>query len=185
MATSTVTAPATAQPEGRSTEAPAGAPAAGGVGAGSSAAPCRRLGGCARSWRAGAAGAAMVALFYGSAWGTDDHFPVGPMVQYAFSIPPAGEIRSHWLEADTTAGTRVRLSTRAAGAGLKRAEIEGQIGRFIRDPSLLQGIADAQRRRHPDQPGYRRLYVVVQVTKLDRGRPVSRHILTRVTWNVR
>jgi hypothetical protein len=106
-------------------------------------------------------------------------------VQFAFSIPPAGEIRAHWLEADTTAGTHVRLSMDAAGAGLKRAEVEGQMGRFIRDPSLLQGIADAQRRRHPDQPGYLRLYVVMEVTKLDHGRPAGKYTQTRVTWTVR
>jgi hypothetical protein len=185
MATPTVTAPAAAQQEGRRTAATVGSSAAGRVGAGSSVAPCMRLGICARAWRAGAAGAVIVALLYGSAWGTDDHFPVGPMVQYAFSIPAAGEIRSHWLEADTTAGRRIVLSTSAAGAGLKRAEVEGQIGRFIRDPSLLQGVAEAQRRRHPVQPGYRRLYVVVQVTKLDHGRPAGRYIVTRVTWDVR
>lgn len=153
--------------------------------AGSSAVPPRRLGARARTWRAGAAGAVIAALLYGSAWGTDDHFPVGPMVQYAFSVPPAGEIRSHWLEADTADGTHIVLSTNAAGTGLNRAEMEGQIGRFIRDPSLLQGIADAHRRRHPDQPGYRRLYVVVSVTKLDHGRPASRYIVNRVTWDVR
>lgn len=170
---------------GRSMAGFVGADGVGGGSTGSAVPPCRRLGGGARAWRAGAAGAVILTLLLCSAWGTDDDFPVGPMVQFAFSVPPAGEIRSHWLEADTTAGTRIKVSMSAAGGGLKRAEVEGQMGRFIRDPSLLQGIADAQRRRHPDQPGYRRLYVVMEVTKLDHGRPAGTYRQIRVTWNVR
>ncbi|WP_433188163.1 hypothetical protein [Actinoallomurus sp. CA-150999] len=138
-----------------------------------------------RFWRSLSAAAVIALLLIASAYGNDDDFPVGPMVQFAFSVPPAGEIRSHWLEADTTTGAHIKLSMSALGAGLKRAEVEGQMGRFVRDPSLLQGIADAQRRLHPGQPAFSRLYVIMKVTKLDHGRPAGDTVQTVVTWNVR
>jgi hypothetical protein len=131
------------------------------------------------------AAAVIALLLTASAYGTDDDFPVGPMVQFAFSVPPAGEIRSHWLEADTTAGQHVKLSMDAVGPGMKRAEVEGQMGRFVRNPSLLQGIADAQHRLHPRQPALTKIYVVMQVTKLDHGRPAGDTTQTVVTWDVR
>lgn len=138
-----------------------------------------------RLWRSLGAAVVIALLLAASAYGTDDDFPVGPMVQFAFSVPPAGEIPSHWLEADTAAGTHVRLPMTALGAGLKRAEVEGQIGRFIRDPALLQGVAGAQRRLHPGRPTLTRLYVVMEVTRLDHGRPAGVSRRTLVTWDVR
>jgi hypothetical protein len=144
-----------------------------------------RLSRYGRLGRSLSAAAVIALLLTASASGTDDDFPLGPMVQFAFSVPPAGEIRSHWLEADTTAGDHIKLSMSALGAGLKRAEVEGQMGRFVRDPSLLQGIADAQHRLHPGQPALTRLYVVMKVTKLNHGRPVGDSMRTVVTWDVR
>ena len=145
----------------------------------------KRLSGPARLWRSLTAASVVGTLMVASAYGTDDDFPVGPMVQFAFSVPPSGEIRSHWLEADTRAGTHVKLSMDAVGTGLKRAEVEGQMGRFIRRPSLLQVIADARRRLHPEEPGFTRLYVVMKVIELRHGRPAGDYTQTRATWDVR
>ncbi|MQY09759.1 hypothetical protein [Actinomadura macrotermitis] len=139
-----------------------------------------------RLWRSLAAAAVIGALFYTSSYGTDDDFPIGPMSQFAFSVKSdGGEINSHWLEADTVAGTHVKLSMDAVGAGMKRAEVEGQMGRFVRDPSLLQGIADAQRRLRPDAPRLTRIYVVSQVKTLEHGRVVAVRTSNRVSWDVR
>lgn len=146
----------------------------------------QRLGRAGRLWRAGVTSLVLAALFYGSAWGSDDDFPLGPMTQFAFAVESdGGEIHSHWLEADTTAGTRVKLPMDAVGAGLKRAEVEGQVDLFARDPSLLQGIADAQRRLHPDRPAYTKIYVVKQIRTLRKGRVVSTSTMIRVSWEVR
>jgi hypothetical protein len=145
----------------------------------------RRVGLRARQWRAGVAVLVLATLLYGSAAGTDDLFPFGPMVQFAFSVPSNGEIRSNWLEADTSAGTRVRVPPDAVGGGLKRAEIEGQMTRLVRDPSLLQGVADGVRRLHPDQPSYTKMYVMVEITSLRNGKPAGRRTEVRTTWKVR
>jgi hypothetical protein len=139
-----------------------------------------------RLWRAAVTALALAALGYGSAYGGDDHFPMGPMTQFAFYVrSDGGEIQSHWLEADTVTGAHVKLSMGAAGAGLKRAEVEGQLGRFTREPSLLQGLADAQRRLHPGLPAYTRIYVIKQIRTLRKGRVVATRTLTLVTWDVR
>jgi hypothetical protein len=139
-----------------------------------------------RLWRAAVTALALAALGYGSAYGGDDHFPMGPMTQFAFYVrSDGGEIQSHWLEADTVTGSHVKLSMGAAGAGLKRAEVEGQLGRFTREPSLLQGLADAQRRLHPGLPAYTRIYVIKQIRTLRKGRVVATRTLTLVTWDVR
>jgi hypothetical protein len=145
-----------------------------------------RLGRLGRCWRLVATALVLAGLFYGSAWGGDDDFPLGPMTQFAFYVASdGGEIHSHWLEADTTAGTHVKVSMDAVGVGLKRAEVEGQLGRFLRDPSLLQGVADAQRRLHPGQPAYTRIHLVQRVQTLRRGRVVATATHDRVTWTVR
>jgi hypothetical protein len=143
-----------------------------------------RLGRIGVGWRAAVTIAAIGALVCGSGWGTDDAFPAGPMVQYAFHIDPNGTISSNYIEAETTAGTRVRVRLSSDGVGIPRGEIEGQLGRIIADPSLLQSIADAQRRRHPDEPQFVRLYLVVDVTHLHNRVPGAVTKETLATWAV-
>jgi hypothetical protein len=138
-----------------------------------------------RWWRGIVAGLGLTALVYGTIWGTDDDFPFGPMVQFAFSVDPNGEIRSTFIEADTTIGERVRVRLSAAGVGIARAEIEGELEKIRKDPSLLQGIAEAQRRRHPSGSQFTRLYLRVQVTRLLHGLAAGRHVETVAVWTVR
>jgi len=139
----------------------------------------------ARAWRLAATAAVLLGLAYGTIWGSDQHFPFGPMVQFAFSVDPDGQIRSVFIEADTTAGTRVRVPLTSEGVGIPRAEIEGQLPQIERDPSLLQGIAVAQRRRHPDQPQYLRLYLMVEITQLQDRRPAGQSVDQLAVWEVR
>ncbi|MEU8345581.1 hypothetical protein SAMN05443665_101662 [Actinomadura meyerae] len=148
--------------------------------------PALRLGPRARLWRSLSGAAVVGALCYTSAYGSNDDFPLGPMTQFAFSVKnDGGVIGSYWLEADTAAGEHVKLSFDAVGTGMKRAEIEGQMPRIVRDPSLLQGIADAQRRLHPEQPRFTRIYVVREIRKLEHGKVVSTSRQNRVVWDVR
>lgn len=149
------------------------------------AAGMARLTAPARAWRLAATAAVLLGLAYGTIWGADRHFPFGPMVQFAFSVDPNGQIRSVFIEADTTAGTRVQVPLTSEGVGIPRAEIEGQLPQIERDPSLLQAIAVAQRRRHPDQPQYRRLYLMVDVTRLVDRRPAGHEIDQLAVWDVR
>jgi hypothetical protein len=135
-------------------------------------------------WRAAVTVAALGALIYGSVAGSNKDFPIGPMTQYAFYISPNGEVDSTTIWADTTAGTHVKVVLGGHGVGIKRADIEHQLREIVADPSLLRPISTAQRRLHPGQSQYTRIYVMQRVYPLhDRvpGRPYDR---TLAVWDV-
>jgi hypothetical protein len=138
-----------------------------------------------RVWRLITAGAVLAALGYGTVAGTDDLFPFGPMVQYAFSIPPNGKIESLFMEAETAAGTRVEIPIEPYYVGIRRAELEGQLTRYIKNPSLLQELAEAHTRLRPEDPPLTKLYVITKVITLRDRRPASTHNVERVSWSVR
>jgi len=145
----------------------------------------RRLSGVGLAWRLAALGSAVGLALYGSLAGTDDLWPFSPMTQFAFYVSPDGQIRAAYVNAVTTDGRQVRVPLTARGIGVGRAEIEAQLSRIVRDPSLLQSLADAQRRLHPDQPQYRRLVLGERVTVLRGGRAVEVRDETKATWDVR
>ncbi|MFI0373860.1 hypothetical protein ACH35V_38880 [Actinomadura sp. 1N219] len=148
--------------------------------------PAHRLGLTSRLWRSVVAASLVGTLLYTSSYGDNDAFPLGPMTQFAFAVKDdGGTINSFWLEADTAAGVHVKLSMDAVGTGMKRAEIEGQMSRIVRDPSLLQGIAEGHRRLNPREPGLTRVYVVQEIKTLKRGKVVSVTKQNRVVWDVR
>jgi hypothetical protein len=134
--------------------------------------------------RAAAATAFLAALGVGSAWGHDPMFPVGPMVQYAKWIPPNGVVLSTTVWADTTDGRHVRVRLDPQGVGVRRADVEEQLARIVAHPELLRTISSAQRRLHPDQPQFTKLYVVQDVTHLHDREPTSRTSHVLVTWDV-
>jgi hypothetical protein len=144
-----------------------------------------RLAGRGRTIRLGVTAAVLAALGYGTVAGHDGHFPVGPMVQYAFYVSPDGEIVSTTVEADTTAGAHVVVPLSPGGVGIKRASIEGQLTAILADPSLLRPIAVGQRRLHPRLPQYTRLYVVQNVTLLRDGGVAGHERRVLASWDVR
>jgi len=85
------------------------------------------------------AGAVLALVLAGTLWGQDDDFPVGPFRMYATAAKTTGNVRTAELWGVHEDGTRVLLE--ASDVGLRRAELEGQIPRFRRDPSLLRALA--------------------------------------------
>ncbi|MEU4722844.1 hypothetical protein AB0G06_24790 [Nonomuraea dietziae] len=138
-----------------------------------------------KAWRLAAAGAVIAALGYGTVLGDDDLFPFGPMVQYAFSIPPDGEIKSLHLHAETAAGTRVEIPIEPYYVGIRRAELEGQLSRYLARPELLQGLADSHARIRPGDPRLTKLIVVTKVITLRDRRPAWTTNVERLSWVVR
>jgi len=124
------------------------------------------------------------ALLYGSAYGEDDLWPFGPMVQFAFRTDPDGEIRSTFIDADTMDGRRTRVDLSSGGVGVGRAEVEGQLTKIVAEPFRLQDIATAQRRLHPDQPQFAVLYLRQDVIDLQDGRKAAERTETLATWTV-
>jgi hypothetical protein len=82
---------------------------------------------------------ALVAVLAGTAWGQDDDFPVGPFRMYATAARPTGTVRVAELFGVRADGTRVLLQ--AHDVGMRRAELEGQLPRFRKDPELLAALA--------------------------------------------
>jgi hypothetical protein len=138
-----------------------------------------------RAARLAGAGVVLALLAYGTVLGTDDDFPFGPLTQYAFAADPNGSVPDLYIEAVTTAGTTVKVKLSADGVGVGRAEIEGQVDEIIADPSRLQAIAEAQRRLHPDEPGFVRLTMKVRHTLLRGGRAVGERTDLLAEWTVR
>jgi hypothetical protein len=144
-----------------------------------------RLTGVGVAWRLLVVACVLVALGIGTYRNTDDLFPFGPLAQFATSPDPNGRIRSAYVMAETADGRTVRVPLNSTGTGIGRAEVEGQIARFEQDPSLLQVIADAYHRRHPDGDVYVRLLLLRDVRQMRDAAPVGTPVTTVLaTWDV-
>ena len=107
----------------------------------------------------------------GTLVGQDDDFPFGPFRMYSTRDDPDGAVVSTRVEARDATG---RLRTVDEGStGLKRAEVEGQVRRFVADPALLGALSRAHRRLRPDEPAFTELRVVERVYQLRDSRPTG------------
>ena len=119
-----------------------------------------------------AASAALVGLLlWGTVLGQDDAFPFGPFRMYATRDATDGWVLSTRVEAVDQTG-RVLVVPDSA-TGMRRAEIEGQVGRFRQDPTLLAALARAHDRLHPGQPPYDEVRVVQKRYRLRDSRPTG------------
>ncbi|GAB2572586.1 hypothetical protein [Microlunatus antarcticus] len=138
------------------------------------------------AWRVFAAIVLVVLLVHGSTSLAvkDDAWPLGPLSQYAFRPGPNDTVlvtRTYGLMPD---GSRIELPLRVETAGISRAEVEAQIPRFERDPSLLRAVSDGWSSRHPDQPRPVEVLLVQDRSYLHKGRVVSRDEVPLAQWRV-
>jgi hypothetical protein len=134
-----------------------------------------------RTARVGVTLLAGALLLAGSIWGDDDEFPFGPFRMYA-SVPdldaPARDTR---VEATDAAGATVLLTEK--NTGIRRAEVEGQMDRFRRDPALLSVVATAYARRHQRAAALSQVRIVVRWHDMKDGRPTGAwHDEVVTTW---
>jgi hypothetical protein len=94
-----------------------------------------------RRVRLGVALTLCAALVWGTLWGQDDDFPIGPFRMYSTRQRLDGRVSWYEVRVVTPAGEEVLLGT--TRLGLRRAEVEGQQPRLIEDPELLCVLADA------------------------------------------
>ena len=126
-----------------------------------------RLPRAARAWRLAVAGVVLALTLAGTAWGSDDDFPVGPFLMYAGRAgndAPVGSTRVVGLTAD---GTEVPMS--GGEVGLRRAEFEGQLGRVIAQPELLGELSAAYVQRNPSAEPLVRVDVIQRDFELRDG----------------
>ena len=110
-------------------------------------------------------------LLLGTLAGQDDAFPFGPFRMYATRDAPDGMVVSTRVEAVDSTGRVLVVPDTATG--LRRAEIEGQVGRFRQDPSLLAALSRAHDRLHPQEPSYDEVRVVERRYLLRDSRPTG------------
>lgn len=103
----------------------------------------------------------------GTVWGQDSAFPVGPFRMYATRSGPDTVVKSTRIDGVNTLGDRIPIDD--SETGLRRAEIEGQLPRFVADPALLGLIAESYARRNPDRVPLVRVEVVVRRDDLRGG----------------
>jgi hypothetical protein len=123
-------------------------------------------------------------LLAGTLVGQDDVFPFGPFRMYSTTDELHAPVASTRLEAVDAEGTRFRLSD--GMTGMRRAEIEGQMGRFRADPALLGSLAEAYAARNAGRPPLARVEIVVRHFTLAGGKPTGAYTDTLDTaWDVR
>ena len=123
-----------------------------------------------------------VLVLAGTFVGQDDDFPFGPFRMYATRDDPDGMVVSTRVEAVDTRGALRFVDERSTG--LKRAEIEGQIRRFVADPALLGLLSQAHDRLRPTEPAYAQVRIVELSYRLADSRPTgaqSERVLARWT----
>jgi hypothetical protein len=107
----------------------------------------------------------------GTVAGSDDDFPFGPFRMYAGAHDPDAGVISNTVQAVLPDGRVVDVAD--GDTGMRRAEIEGQLPRFVEDPELLGALAVAHERRRPGAPRYAAVRVVRRSYQLRGGRPVG------------
>ncbi|KQS73827.1 hypothetical protein ASG41_01565 [Modestobacter sp. Leaf380] len=120
-----------------------------------------------RRARLAAAALVLALLLGGSLWGDDDEFPFGPFRMYSTRAAPDAPVVSTRVVGLTAAGDEVRLS--GGEVGLRRAEFEGQLPRFVADPALLGLVAETYEQQHPTDPALVRVEVVQRRFVLEDG----------------
>ena len=124
-----------------------------------------------RRTRLATTAAVFAVLLTGTFVGQDDAFPFGPFRMYATRDAPNGVVVSTRVEAVDSTGHVLTVPDTATG--MRRAEIEGEVGRFRRDPSLLGALSRAHSRLHPSQPPYVQVRVVERRFALRDSRPTG------------
>jgi hypothetical protein len=124
-----------------------------------------------RRLRMGVAAGVVALLLAGTFAGQDDDFPFGPFRMYATRQRLDGRTSWYRIEAVTATGEAVFVP--GAAYGLRRAELEGQIPRFVDDPALLGELAVAHAARRPDAPALVEIRLVRRSQQLSGGRPVG------------
>lgn len=120
------------------------------------------------------------ALVAGTAWGDDDHFPFGPFRMYSTTNELNGTVNAIRFSAVNDHGED--LQPRAQDFGMRPAEINGQVSRFRRDPSLMRHLATAYSRLHPDAAPLVEIELRYGLHRLRDGRPVSYSEEKVATW---
>jgi hypothetical protein len=120
-------------------------------------------------------------VFYGTLWGDDDDFPIGPFRMYSTSRElnePVADTQMYAVNAD---GEEFRFVESISG--MRRAELEGQLDKFEADPSRLHYLAESYQTRYPDRPPIDEIRIVIEWIELKNGLPTGKSTVEEVvSW---
>lgn len=121
------------------------------------------------------------AVFYGTLWGDDEDFPVGPFRMYSTSRElnePVGDTQMYAVNATGEEFRFVESLT-----GMRRAELEGQLGKFEADPDRMAYLAEAYEQRFPDRPVVEEIRIVIEWIEIRNGLPTGESTIEEVvSW---
>ena len=119
-------------------------------------------------------------LVLGTWRGDDDNFPFGPFRMYSTAQRLDGEVRALQLWAMDEDGRWT--SVLSEEFGLRRADLEGQVGRQAVPPAVvLEHLAATYGRLHGTFP-FRALQLRLRIYQLSNGQPVSERLEVIGTW---
>lgn len=125
----------------------------------------------------------MTALIAGTFWGDDDNWPIGPFRMYSIRNRLDGRVKAARLEIMLSDGSKIEERIGSYNVALRRAEVEGQMERFQRDPALLRHLASTYEELHPDSPDVVGIRLYYEITSMKGGRPAGDvSEVTMATW---
>ncbi|MEO6714474.1 MAG: hypothetical protein ABIM89_13720 [Mycobacteriales bacterium] len=134
-----------------------------------------------RRARAGVASAVIALTLFGTRYSEDEAFPFGPMSMFAFRTVPDGEVAVASVRGIAEGATdEIVLST--GSFGLRRAEVEGSLGRMQQDPALLGDLVLARERIHGNLPKLTYVRIVQSTYLLQDGQKVGLRESTVAEW---
>ncbi|MDQ3953675.1 MAG: hypothetical protein M3279_12060 [Actinomycetota bacterium] len=125
--------------------------------------------------------AVFVLLCIGTFWGDDDNFPFGPFRMYSTKQMLDGEVRATEVYGLTRSGEWVGIPF--DDFGLRRADIEGQLGKLAQPPGeVLVAMAVAYERFDRGSFEIVGLRLVERTYDLEDGVPVGEEVEILGTW---
>lgn len=125
--------------------------------------------------------AVIFALGIGTFWGDDDNFPFGPFRMYSTKQQLDGEIRAIGVHGFTPSGEWVEM--RFEDFGLRRADIEGQLGKLAQSPEeVLRAMAVAYDRLDRGDHEIVGLRLIERTYDIEDGVPVAEEVEVLGAW---
>lgn len=120
-------------------------------------------------------------LVIGTFWGDDDNFPFGPFRMYSTKQELNGEVRATEIVGLTHDGRWVSLPF--SDFGLRRADVEGQLGKLAQPPrEVLADMWVAYNRLGRGNEEIVALRFLERTTDVEDGRPAGEMVEIIATW---
>lgn len=120
-------------------------------------------------------------LCWGTFWGDDDNFPFGPFRMYSTKQQLDGEVRATEVRGLTEQGVWIPIPF--DDFGLRRADVEGQLGKLAEPPEeVLAALAVAYDRLGRGEEEIVALRLLERTIDVEDGVPAGEEVEIVATW---